>query len=380
MIIMFIILIMQAKAYIESSKLKKLEDITWIKDVYECSSSHRYLDRNFISSSVTAKLIFCTYLFLNTLILLFTVLFFGKIFSWIEQPQHKKLKELLKASAIVLTIVNLGTFLNDTIAHTFYSQSVTQDSIPLTAIDYGIYLILKIVLVFLIFIFDITVSCFNTCTKYYYGCSSAMYALALCQIIWFVHRLATDIIIFVIVFTVAPAQALGMITLIISTIVCAVLFASLLLKKCQAGCNRRNCTCNRNTFPTICCTFLVAICTVGLIFTVTLLFIILVDNGLQSAGVGGFILSLVPPIAVFVIGLCINREFAINFYRNVLTSSGPGMNRSATLSKEDAPTDEDVNIQTNKYTQLVQTSVAIDMEGHEKFEEEPYRPAQKIGL
>jgi hypothetical protein len=50
------------------------------------------------------------------------------------------------------------------------------------------------------------------------------------------------------------------------------------------------------------------------------------------------------------------------------------------LSEEDAPTDEDVNIQTNKYTQLVETSVAIDMEGHENFEEEPYRPAQEIGL
>ena len=367
---------MQAKTYIESSKL------TWIEesDFYECSLfSHP--DRNFISSSFTAKLIFCTYLFLNTLILLFTVLFFDKVFSWIEQPQHKKLKELLKASAIVLTIVNLGTFLNDTIAHTFYSLSHTQDSIPLTAIDCGIYLILKIVLVFLIFIFDITVSCFNTCTKHYYGCSSAMYALAFCQIIWFMHRLATDIVIFVIAFTVAPAQALGMVTLIICTIVCAVLFVSLLLKKCKDGCNCRNCTCNRNTFRTVCCTFLIATCTVGLIFTVTLLFIILVDNGLQSAGIGGFILSLVPPTAVFVIGLCINREFAINFYRNVLTSNGPGMNfRSATLSEEDAPTDEDVNTQTNKYTQLVQTSVAIDMEGHEKFEEEPYRPAQKIGL
>ena len=363
---------MQAKAYIESPKLKKLEDITWIKEVYECSSSS-HLDGNFISSSVTAILIFCTYFFLNILILLFTILFFGKVFSWIEQPQHKKLKELLKASAIIFTFINLGTFFNDVITQIIYS--ILHYILDLTSI----YLILKTVLVFLIFTSDITVSCFNTC-KHRRGCSSAMYALALCQIIWFLHRLAADIIIFVIAFTVAPAQTLGIVTLLLSTIVCAVLFVSLLLKKCQAGCNCRSCTCNRNTFPTICCTFLIAICTVGLIFTVTLIFIALVDNGLQSAGVGGFILSLVPPTAVFVIGLCINREFAINFYRNVLTSNGPGMNRSATLSEEDAPADEDVNIQTNKYTQLVQTSVAIDMEGHENFEEEPYRPAQEIGL
>jgi hypothetical protein len=375
---------MQAKAYIESPKLKQSEDISWIKDVGECSgtTSPSYLESNFFSSSNTAKLIFSTYVFLNILILIFTILYFGKVFSSIEQPQHKKLKELLKASAIVFIFINLGTFISDVNIHTFYSLSYTYDRVDptsLTSIDYGIYLILKIVLVSLIFIFDVAVSCFNTC-KHRPGFSSAMYALALCQITWFMHRLATDTIIFIIAFTVAPAQTLGIVTLLLSTIVCAVLFVSLLLKKCQAGCNCRNYSCNRNTFPTICCTLLIAICTVGLIITVTLLFISLVDNGLQSAGVGGFILSLIPPVVVFVIGLGINREFATNFYHNVLTSTGT-MTRSATLSEEDAPEDEpDVNIQTNKYTQLVQTSVAIDMEGHENFEEEPYRPAQKIGL
>jgi hypothetical protein len=367
---------MQAKAYIENPKLNKLEDISWIKNVSKCSgttsNSSSYL-HSFSSSKFAAKLIFCTFIFLNILILILTILYFGKVFSWIEQPQHKKLKELLQASAIVLIFVNLCAFINDVIWHLFYYD-------PATDFDYVIYLILKILLIFLIFIFDVTVSCFNTCySKHRPGCNSAMYALALCQITWFLHRLATDIIIFVIAFTVAPAQTLGIVTLILSTIICAVLFVSLLVKKCQAGCNCRNCTCNRNTFPTICCTILIAICTIGLISTVTLLFISLVDNGLQSAGVGGFILSLIPPVVVFVIGLGINREFATNFYHNVITSTGT-MNRSATLSEEDAPADEDVNIQTNKYTQLVQTSIAIDMEGHENFEEEPYRPAQKIGL
>jgi hypothetical protein len=316
--------------------------------------SHRI---EWVFSPFTANLIFSTYLFLNILILVFTILFFGKVFYWIEQPQHTKLKELLKASAIVLTFINLGTFIIDVIIHTSY--------------DYDIYLKLKTVLVLLIFIFDVILSCFNTC-KHRPGFSSAVYALALCQITWFLHRLATDIIICVIAFIVAPAQTLGMVTLLLSTIVCAVFFVSLMLKKCQAGCNCRNCICNRNTFPTICCTLLIAICTIGLIFTVTLLFISLVDNGLQSAGVGGFILSLVPPTAIFVIGLGINREFATNFYHNVLTSTGT-MTRSATLSEEDAPADEDVNIQTSVH-------VAIDMEGHENFEEERYRPAQETGL
>ena len=78
------------------------------------------------------------------------------------------------------------------------------------------------------------------------------------------------------------------------------------------GCRR----CSKEVF----CTLLVAICTTGLIVTVTILFIALVDHGLQSAGMGGFILSIIPPTAIFVIGLCVNREIAVNFYRNVLAS------------------------------------------------------------
>ena len=103
------------------------------------------------------------------------------------------------------------------------------------------------------------------------------------------------------------------------------------------------------------------------------MFIALVNNGLQSAGIGGFILSLIPPTAVFVIGLCVSREKAVKIYRNVLPSHST--TDSADAKVADTPTD--INIQ---YTKLVQTSVAIDMEGHEEFEEEPYRAAQKIGL
>ena len=230
-------------------------------------------------------------------------------------------------------------------------------------------LIVKIFLALPIFIIDITVSCFNTC-KHSHGCSEAMHALALCQIIWFVHRLATDTVLFVIAFVVAPAQALGMVTLLLSAIIDNIdhvtgiglrslyylcrnclchSFVSSFVKKCQAGCTCNSYyLCNKDILSTILCTFLIGTCTVCLIFTVTLLFIALVDNGLQSAGIGGFILSLIPPTAIFVIGLCVNSEFAINFYHNVLTSSSTG--RSATLSEADTPTDKDVkvNIQTNK--------------------------------
>ena len=147
-----------------------------------------------------------------------------------------------------------------------------------------------------------------------------MHALALCQILWFVHRLATGTIICAIAFIIAPAQTLG--TIIQS------------LKKCAAGCARdfKKCTmsCKSATLP-----FVIA-CSVGLIFTVTLLFLALVENGLQSAGLGEFILSLVPSTAIFVIGLCVNRDKATNFYRKMIASSG------TTGSNVDTPTNGDV--------------------------------------
>ena len=35
-----------------------------------------------------------------------------------------------------------------------------------------------------------------------------------------------------------------------------------------------------------------------------------VDNGLRSVGMGGLILSLVPPFSVFVIGLIVNQKLS----------------------------------------------------------------------
>ena len=41
---------------------------------------------------------------------------------------------------------------------------------------------------------------------------------------------------------------------------------------------------------------------------IIILFIALVDNGLQSSGMGGFILSIIPPIIAGIIGLYLKRE------------------------------------------------------------------------
>ena len=334
---------------------EKLEDISWIKDITNFPTDSMLQYSYGFTPFDIAGLIFCIYVFLNLLILILTVLYIGKMFSWIKLSRNQYLRDLYKASAIVLTLINLAALMSDiSLLLTF----------PIITYNPYYYLLSKLILVFLIFILDITVSCFNTC-KYGHDCSNAMHALALCQIIWFVHRLATDAIISMIEFVIAPAQTLGTVTLLLSTVVCTILFVSALLKKCQTDCNRNTCSCKRDTaLPAICCTFLIAVCTLGLIITITLLFIALVDNGLQSAGIGGFILSLIPPTAVFVIGLCVNRKIAVNFYHKVLTSSST-ITGSSDTNEADTPTNGTINSQADETTPLNQRSVAINKEDSE---------------
>lgn len=346
----------QAKAYSmngDNPVQGKLDDISCLKDkcsFYDLNSPAGSLlhDNSFSNSQTTAILIFVTYLLLNALILTLNVLYLGKIFSWIEQSQHNHLKDLYKASAIVLALINVVSFGSDILLHILFG-------------GYFIYLTIKLLLVTVIFVLVIVVSCFYT---WRYGHKwKIMHTLALCQFVWFVHRLATDAIISIIAFVIAPAQTLGLVTLLLSIVVCAVLFASSLLQNCQTACILR-CICERRTVLTLFCTFFIAFCTVGLVISVTLLFIVLVDNGLQSAGVGGFILSLIPPITIFVIGLCVNRKIAVNFYRKMLiiiSSSTTIINSgSPDTNQPDTPAEGNVNCQADETTPLNQRSVAIE--------------------
>jgi hypothetical protein len=116
-----------------------------------------------------------------------------------------------------------------------------------------------------------------------------------------VHRLINDAIISVIFFVLAPAQTLGVITLLLATIASAIAFVAILIHNFN-GCNKKMCT-------HMICVTLNGLIICGLLLAITLLFIVLVDNGLKSAGMGGLILSLVPSFAVFTIGLIINQKY-----------------------------------------------------------------------
>ena len=353
--------LLQAKGYVKGDRnqvnFKSLEDISWLKEIIDdVNSPTQYYAFDYLSSSIVAALILCTFLWINVLILILTVLNIEKIYNWIEESRTS-LKDLYKASASVLTFINLATFGGDLTAIFSDSQfsAESDDSTYEKVIndDFITYLTIKLLLVFLIIVVDLLVTCRNTLKRNQKRLYGVIHAVALCQIIWFMHRLATDAIISVIVFVIAPAQTLGAVTLLLSTIVCAILFVSSMLKK------RCRC-CSKEILPLF-CTLLIAICTIGLIVTVTLLFIALVSHGLHSAGIGGFVLSLVPPTTIFVIGLCVNRKIVANFYHNVFASnSATGSAQNAEVSRPaDAPTNVAINSQFNETTPLIQ-NVQVD--------------------
>ena len=137
------------------------------------------------------------------------------------------------------------------------------------------------------------------------------HAFGLCQIIWFIHRLVNDAIISIIFFIIAPAQTLSVVTLLLFVIASAIAFVAIIIYK---------------DFKTITKSFLVCVAfngiiACGLLFVITLLFIVFVDNGLKSARMGGLILSLLPPLAVFVIGFIANQKYN-NFRSTNSTTSG----------------------------------------------------------
>ena len=252
-------------------------------------------------------LIFYIFLISNLLLLSFTILYFRKMFLWLQQ-QGKQTKTFYKASATVLTCVNIILLVLDT-------AFIVHDNINDIAILASI-LGIKAPTVLFILILEMPVVCSNThglnqnngmiMNKKRYRIA---HAFALCQIIWFMHRLVTDAIIAIIFFIIAPAQTLGVVTLVLFVISSTIAFVAIIMHKGF----------KRNIYSSLICVALNGIMICGLLIVITLLYIVFVDNGLKSAGIGGFILSLVPPLAVFVIGFVANQKY--NNFNSTISSA-----------------------------------------------------------
>ena len=247
-----------------------------------------------IGPASTSILMMCALLLANLLVLMVAMTFYDAIFLSLQSGN--KLRALYIASGAVLMVLNIITFVCEVVLlNRFISEA--------NVLVY--YTGVKLPLMVLVFAIEIITVPYNTFKHHPMKCVNCIaHSFASCHILWFLHRLVTDIIISITSFITAPAQTLGVLTLILSTVGCVIMFVAYMIHKGLNGC------CSRTCFPVI-SAIIIGFTTCGLVFIFTLLFIALVDNGLKSAGIGGFILSLIPPSIIFVAGLIVEWKLSI---------------------------------------------------------------------
>ena len=127
-----------------------------------------------------------------------------------------------------------------------------------------------------------------------------IHTLSLCHILWFIHRLISTSIVVICYFVVAPPQVLAVVSLFFSSIICIIIFSPLIFSSCAYSCK---------CFVRFIGLVLLLLQTLAVIIFFTLSYINLADNGLESDGIGGIFLSLIPPATFFIVGLIVERRF-----------------------------------------------------------------------
>ena len=289
--------------------------------VYNISDCLGYQNTSPIDPSLTGDLFMCIFLASYLIVLLLTSLCIRGAFRRIQQ-QGKQTKLLYRASAVVLTFFNILTVILD-----FYltAKYYSDNSMAFVAV----FMVLpgKVLLAILI---ELPVVCVGVCTceldRNDRRCYRVFHALAIWQIIFFVHRLIIDIVISVVFFIISPAQTLGVVTLLLYVIVSVILFVAIIINKGCAG--------SLLSFPFIICVALTGLVITGTLITITLVFIIFVDNGLKSAGTGGFILSIIPSLMGGVFGYCINKHNVISAVLGEQPDNGDSRNQQAGTERQ----------------------------------------------
>lgn len=133
----------------------------------------------------------------------------------------------------------------------------------------------------------------------------ALHTLAMCQILWFLHRIAISFLVAVYFIALAPAQTLAAISLIYFVIIWTVIYASInfhYIKKIQ-WCKKRSCI----LICKLIALFVLYSSVVIILIFLTIMFNELGKNGLTSSGLGSVVISLLAPTIVFIITLKIKQ-------------------------------------------------------------------------
>ena len=141
----------------------------------------------------------------------------------------------------------------------------------------------------------------------------AVYTLATCHILWFIHRVTLNLIVALYYIAVAPVQTLAAITLIYSVIFCTIIYVAYNLHCFKLMLSNRRmkhcCSLSCKLFAI----FIVYGGIIGILICLTMIFNEMVDSGLTSSGLGSVLLSLVAPTIVFIITLSLKGHVKKRF-------------------------------------------------------------------
>ncbi len=129
-----------------------------------------------------------------------------------------------------------------------------------------------------------------------------VHTLSICHLLWFLHRVGSGLIVAAFFIALVPGQTIAALSLMYLVILVSTVYVACCIYSIQ---NRRK------KCKMVCKLFLLTItylCLVGLAICFTLIYIALSENGLTSSTIGSILLSLIPPMAIFFIGLAIKRQ------------------------------------------------------------------------
>lgn len=221
----------------------------------------------------------------------------------------KELSEFYWATVIVVTIINVSCS-GIQIHYVYKTEPFLFNNIILPLIVI-IFLIEAIAIPIVINDFKIsnTICC----------CSNrhllrAIHTFAICNILWFLHRVGSNLFMSIFFIAIVPAQTLAAISLIYFIIFFTIIYVTYNYHSIKTI-KRSNCA------KVICKLLLVSfffLLIVTFLVFLTLLFVELANNGLTSSGLGSLILSLVAPTIVFIITLKLKHHLGKFFKGGVI--------------------------------------------------------------
>ena len=172
-----------------------------------------------------------------------------------------------------------------------------------------------------------------------------IHTLAICSILWFLHRVVCSLLVAIFFIALAPAQTLAVISLIYFVILCTIAYVSFnihFINKMRC-CTQRSCKIGCKLFIL----FMLFICVIDFFVCLTLIFNYLADNGLTSSGLGSVVLSLVAPTIVFVITLQLKQYLLKHFkYTSEINSDENVQSSKETMVNTQTWTEDDVTEMT----------------------------------